>query len=126
MNPQRYTITAARDGDLYQGETLATDQAAAEAQAFALICEEFRLDVEDYENLDELAGDLDGLDVAPDARHLYRDLADGLSDMIEGGRLTESDIPDDYAWLVELLAKIAAQDPGDPSTTFRDHAVTAD
>lgn len=34
----------------------------------------------------------------------YGRLHDGLSDMIEGGRLTEADIPDDYHWLVQQLA----------------------
>ena len=37
----------------------------------------------------------------------YQKLHDGLSNMIEGGRLTESDIPDDYQWLVESLASLA-------------------
>jgi hypothetical protein len=36
----------------------------------------------------------------------YRLLHDRLSDMIEGGRLSESDIPDDYQALVESLASI--------------------
>jgi hypothetical protein len=39
----------------------------------------------------------------------YRELHDGLSDMIEGGRLDEWDIPDDYRWLVEALAELANQ-----------------
>ena len=33
----------------------------------------------------------------------YEKLHDGLSDMVESGRLTEADIPDDYQWLVETL-----------------------
>lgn len=37
----------------------------------------------------------------------YHRLHDFLSDMIEGGRLTESDIPDDYQALVETLAVCA-------------------
>lgn len=37
----------------------------------------------------------------------YEELHDGLSDMIESGRLTESMIPDDYQWLVEGLAELA-------------------
>lgn len=41
----------------------------------------------------------------------YRRLHDGLSDMVEGGRLDESDIPDDYQWLVDSLAELAAVDP---------------
>lgn len=36
----------------------------------------------------------------------YAELHDGLSDMIEDGRLTEADIPDDYYWLVESLAAL--------------------
>lgn len=34
----------------------------------------------------------------------YHKLHDGLSDMIESGRLERGDIPDDYEWLVEMLA----------------------
>lgn len=41
----------------------------------------------------------------------YRLLADGLSDMVESGRLTNADIPDDYRWLVESLAPLATTDP---------------
>lgn len=37
----------------------------------------------------------------------YTALHDGLSDMIESGRLTESDIPDDYRWLVESLTNLS-------------------
>lgn len=39
----------------------------------------------------------------------YHRLHEGLSDMIEGGRLKEIDIPDDYQWLVELLAEVPKQ-----------------
>ena len=34
----------------------------------------------------------------------YSKLHDGLSDMVEEGRLSEAEIPDDYQWLVEQLA----------------------
>lgn len=34
----------------------------------------------------------------------YRRLHDGLMDMLDTGRLTEADIPDDYQWLVNSLA----------------------
>ena len=34
-------------------------------------------------------------------------LHDGMSDMVEGGRITAADIPDDYDWLVETLAEQA-------------------
>lgn len=43
---------------------------------------------------------------APD---LYREaclISDGLSDMIESGRLSETYIPDDYQWVVERLLKL--------------------
>lgn len=42
----------------------------------------------------------------------YERLHDGLSDMIEGGRLTEADIPDDYQWLVETLVQCNARGTG--------------
>jgi len=45
------------------------------------------------------------------AMSAYRGLAEGLSDMIQGGRLTEADIPDDFKWLVNQLALIAGRDP---------------
>lgn len=41
----------------------------------------------------------------------YRSLHNGLSDMIEEGRLKESDIPDDYRWLVDTLVKLVDLDP---------------
>lgn len=41
------------------------------------------------------------------ARPVYNRLHDMLSDMIEGGRLREVDIPDDYRAIVELLAEVA-------------------
>ena len=47
----------------------------------------------------------------PDPLAEYRKLADGLSDMIESGRLQRSDIPDDYQWLADQLCKIAGADP---------------
>lgn len=37
----------------------------------------------------------------------YLELHDGLSDMIEDGRLRREDIPDDYDWLTESLAQLA-------------------
>jgi hypothetical protein len=37
----------------------------------------------------------------------YGRLHDGISEMVESGRLTASDIPDDYDWLVSLLAELA-------------------
>lgn len=40
-----------------------------------------------------------------DMQSAYGRLHDGLSDMIESGRLTEADIPDDYQWLVETLSE---------------------
>lgn len=39
---------------------------------------------------------------------IYKELHDGLSDMIESGRLKRADIPEDYAWIVETLARAGA------------------
>ena len=41
----------------------------------------------------------------------YRTLHNGISDMIEGGRLKRADIPDDYRWLVINMVRIARADP---------------
>lgn len=43
----------------------------------------------------------------------YQALHDGLSDMIEQGRLREEDIPEDYRWLVESLETLAVQEGHD-------------
>ena len=37
----------------------------------------------------------------------YRELHNGLLDMLEGGRLKEADIPEDYDWLMQQLSRIA-------------------
>ena len=47
----------------------------------------------------------------------YEELHDRLSDMIEGGRLTEGDIPDDYRWLVESLSFLG-NSPGTRKTAM--------
>jgi hypothetical protein len=39
--------------------------------------------------------------------------------MVEGGRLKEADIPDDYQWVVTMLGQIAALDPTDFSEKCR-------
>jgi hypothetical protein len=41
----------------------------------------------------------------------YSKLHDGLSDMVEGGRLKGASIPDDYQWLVVTLNALAALNP---------------
>lgn len=45
------------------------------------------------------------------ALDIYSRLHDGLSNMIENGRLKESDIPDDYEWLVETLVEACGANP---------------
>lgn len=47
----------------------------------------------------------------PEVLRKYRALHDGLSEMVEEGRLTRDMIPDDYHWLVETLAELAVLDP---------------
>ena len=39
----------------------------------------------------------------------YARLHDGLSEMVEGGRLTENELPNDYDWLADSLADLAPQ-----------------
>lgn len=51
--------------------------------------------------------DRGALDAIAEYRKAYSRLHDFLSDMIEGGRLTETDIPDDYAALVSALEDAA-------------------
>lgn len=50
-----------------------------------------------------------GWDIEMSATELllaYADLHDGLVDMVQGGRLREGDIPEDYQWLVLMLERI--------------------
>ncbi|MGC3873288.1 hypothetical protein ACPF7Z_08465 [Halomonas sp. GXIMD04776] len=47
-----------------------------------------------------------------DILSLYQRLHDGLSDMVESGRLTQADIPDDYDWLVNEMLVPLANHPG--------------
>lgn len=48
-------------------------------------------------------------DLVDDLLNAYFKLHDRLSDMIEAGRLTEGDIPEDYAALVERLEQCNAR-----------------
>ena len=41
----------------------------------------------------------------------YRELVDGLYDMIKSKRLKQGDIPDDYEWLMNQLEIIEQLDP---------------
>lgn len=41
----------------------------------------------------------------------YRTLAGGINDMIEAGRLTRADVPDDFDWLSGVLDGIVEADP---------------
>jgi len=36
----------------------------------------------------------------------FRELVSGLENMIQSGRLSEADIPDDYLWLTDTLGRI--------------------
>ena len=47
----------------------------------------------------------------------YRKLHDGLSDMIEEGRLTMTDIPNDYDWLVTQIVALVDLDPEENNDT---------
>lgn len=114
-----YVIDVTKDGDIwtYEGEHCSVEDAKAEA----LGALRFNWGG-DWADWDDMAGDVDGTCIIehPDVMaprlpastvEAYRRLADGLSDMVEEGRLNEGDIPDDYQWLVEQLAMIAGLDP---------------
>ena len=53
---------------------------------------------------------------------LYEQLHDGLSDMVESGRLSEASVPEDYRWLVETLAKASGDRPEQPELKYVDMA----
>jgi hypothetical protein len=114
-----FDLFAARDGNTIRETFEAEDYEAAEVKARELCAKEFRLTEElasavAEESEWEFDSELDGFTVEPadpDPLPAYRKLADGLSDMIEEGRLTESAIPDDYQWLVAALVEIAGLDP---------------
>lgn len=118
----KFRLVGARDGDVINEIFEADGWSDAHEQACLLAEKTFRIDPEDYllgepddseDRFDMLSAETDGLTLeeveqpAPNEALLahYRRLHDGLSDMIEGGRLTEADIPDDYHWLVEMLAQ---------------------
>lgn len=42
---------------------------------------------------------------------VYRAIVDGLSEMIEEGRLSEADCPDDFKWLCDRLEELTGLDP---------------
>ncbi len=116
-----YQLFAARDGETLVTTFEAPDLGDAKDKAAELIVAEFQLtEGLDYE--DDVVPECDGvsleqvsMDAVPVAGallDLYRGLADGLSNMVEGGRLDEGKIPDDYEWLAKQLMLIAAADPG--------------
>lgn len=43
----------------------------------------------------------------------YRELHDGLSNMIESGRISRDNLPDDYVWLLEKMVNLAGMDSGE-------------
>lgn len=46
---------------------------------------------------------------------LLKELVSGLQDMLEGGRLKESDIPDDYQWLTRQIERMKGKKTPDDS-----------
>lgn len=115
--------------DVWEGESIWTWEGEAETldDAERAAVDTLNDDWErEYTSWDELASDMDGTAITqhPEVMaqrlplrtvELYRRLADGLSDMVEEGRLSEADCENDYAWLVDTLAKIAGADPGTPT-----------
>ena len=48
---------------------------------------------------------------APTLFTRYHQLLQGLRDLVDAGRLTEADLPDDFDWLKTQLAELAIFDP---------------
>ena len=44
---------------------------------------------------------------------LVRELVSGIKDMVASGRLSETDIPDDFQWLLEKLERLDETKSGD-------------
>lgn len=57
---------------------------------------------------DDFDGNDDHIDALKEALRTYAGLHDLISDMIEGGRLTEAMIPDDYQAVVAKLVECVA------------------
>ena len=113
-----FTIDIWRDGSIHTWEGNAATPTEAEAAAVADINTWWH---EEWIDWEEMVGDVDGTSTIPHPAVMapripekllthYRLLADGLSDMIEGGRIKEGDIPDDYQWLLTHLTAIAELD----------------
>lgn len=63
------------------------------------------------------AAALPGMMAVPaEALKEYRALHDGLSDMVESGRVGRRELPEDYLWLVEKLERLAVLDPDGTDT----------
>jgi hypothetical protein len=117
-----FEFSIARDGETFAEDFAAENRDVAELDIVVRINEVWHTD---YATFDDLTADSDGFDLIEHpavmaqriplaTMTLYRRLADGLSNMVEERAvLTESTIPDDYQWLVETLAAIAGEDPGD-------------
>lgn len=103
-----FDLHLARDGEMFISSYAADDEDGAQALALADINRAWR---EDYASFDDLVADSYGYSLYErddgEMIQLYRDLADGLSDMIQGNRIS---CPDDHTWLIDTLAGIAAAD----------------
>jgi hypothetical protein len=55
----------------------------------------------------------------------YQRLHDGLSEMVESGRLTEADVPEDYDWLVNSMLVPLANDSAQELLAQSDVSATA-
>ena len=119
--PRTFTFDCAKHGALYGEDFIAVSRDQAEAMAVASINANWR---ETYTSWEDMVAGMDGCGLTEHPAvmaerlplatvTLYRRLADGLSDMVEERRLSEADIPDDYAWLTKQLEAIAGADPGE-------------
>jgi len=121
-----YLIEGSKDGDMFAETIEADTMEEAEALAVERLKEawgedeaEELSDLGDAALVTEYGPDDYARDAAPELlvalkemRREYARLHDFISDMIEGGRLTEADIPDDYAAIVDQLENCATADAG--------------
>lgn len=119
--PRTFTFDYARDGDMFGEDIVANSLGEAEQKAVEALNRSWGTSYADW---DAMAEDSDGCTLGDlgdlmaerlplDTVTLYRRLADGLSDMVEGDRLNRPMSVPDYEWLADLLEQIAIADPGD-------------
>jgi hypothetical protein len=105
LTPEQIRDFIFEDGDGEQGKQYVHDSIGAVGDVGLFTNKGGR------EKLHDLGNDPDDSITTANRMTVYEQLHDGLSDMIEGGRLLRESIPDDYQWLVEKLAMASGATP---------------